>query len=147
MTASFASDATEEPPSSPVPEAVMAFERAFTRRNWPELRRLCHDEARLESLASGRVLGPDETIEAMRSAALGGLYVMSRWRTEPLDPEAVLIFAHMRHQHPGSGFRITDSNYVWVMTCRDGLVWRVKVCSDRDTALRLFAEHGRSLGM
>jgi len=109
--------------------------------------RLCfHDDALIESVAAGKVLGPDDTVEAIRAAFREGVYSMNEWEIEPLGTDVVLAWAGVRHRPDGSK-RISDTRIYWLVAGRDGLMWRVRIFHDRDTALGVLDEHGHDLGI
>jgi hypothetical protein len=129
-------------------ELLARFEHTHKRRLWDEMRECFHDEARIESVAAGGVLGPDETVDAIRAAFDEGIYSMSDWELEQLgDSDAVLAWAGVRHRPPGSIARISDATIFWLATGRDGHVWRVRIFRDRASALAHLARTGLSLGL
>jgi hypothetical protein len=138
-------------PPSPQPdllELLGRFEHAHKRRLWEAMRECFHDEARIESVAAGGVIGTTETVDAIRAAFDEGIYSMSDWELEQLgDPDAALVWAGVRHRPPGSAARISDATIFWLVTCRDGLVWRVRIFRDRASAVSHLTRTGRSLGL
>jgi hypothetical protein len=136
-------------PSRPFVATIERIEHVRLTGPWPELRELFHDEARLESIASSGVYGPDETVEAMRVAALDGVYAMGPWRIETLEANVVLLHSTMRHlaKLPNGKSGMTDASYVWLMVGRDGLLWRMKIFHTRDAAIEHLKRYGSSLGI
>jgi aminoglycoside phosphotransferase (APT) family kinase protein len=135
-------------PEADLLELLARFEHAHKRRLWDEMRECFHDEARIESVAAGGVLGPAETVDAVRAAFDEGIYSMSDWELEQLgDPDAALAWAGVRHRPAGSPARISDATIYWLVTGRDGLVWRVRIFRDRSSALSHLARTGHSLGL
>jgi hypothetical protein len=116
---------------------------------WPELRKLMHEDARLESIAAGGLFGPDETVNAMRLAAADGVYTMGDWRIEELGGNALLLLSTMRHlaKLPNGAKGMTDASYVWLMIGRDGLLWRMKIFRNKASAVEHLRRHGESLGI
>jgi hypothetical protein len=136
-------------PGRPFVETVERIDRLRLVGPWPALRALFHDEALLESIASGGVFGPDETVDAMRLAASDGVYAMGPWRIERLEADVLLLHSTMRHRAklPTGKSAMTDANYVWLMVGRDGLLWRMKIFHNRDAAIEHLERHGSSLGI
>jgi hypothetical protein len=115
-------------------ETMRRFEQAHRDRSIEQMRACFHDEATIESVASdGSPLGPDETVEALRSAMSDGMYVIAGWQYEPLAPELVLSSTTTRHRTPEGGhahetvYRLTEG--------RGGLMWRVRLFHSRAEAL------------
>ncbi len=141
--------ATAETAERP-PLLVSTVERIGELRTsgpWLELRALFADDARLESLATGGIYGPDETVEAMSVASQDGVYSMGPWELEELDEDTVLLHSRMRHLAKARGRGVTDAGYVWLFTGQDGLIRRLRIFSNRAAALSHLEEHGPSLGL
>ena len=130
-------------------ESVEQIGRLRLRGPWPELRKLFHEDARVESIAAGGVAGPDQTVAAMRQAANDGVYTMGDWRIEQIDDRALLLHSTMRHLTtlPNGKQGMTDSSYIWLMVGLDGLLWRMKIFHTKEAAIGHLERHGNSLGI
>ncbi len=124
---------------------VARFNLAIRSLDWVAMRACCTDDSIIDSLTAGAPLGPDETVAAVRAAYQDGVYSVSVWTHETLDPNAVLSRGRVQYR-PGPG-RMSDATHFWLTTGRDGLMWRVKVFSRRDAALAHLAAHGPTLGL
>jgi hypothetical protein len=128
---------------------IEKLQRAHQDRAWRDMRECFHDEALIESVAAGKALGPDETVAAIRSAFADGIYAMSDWTIEPLpdNPNIVIAWAGVRHRARDGTGRISDATVYWLVSGRDGLMWRVRIFGDRTTTLQQLERHGPTLGL
>ncbi len=123
---------------------LLRFEVAHGERNLVVMRACFHDEAVIESVASGGLpLGPDETVEAIRVALTDHVYSVGNWAYEQLRPDVILSITGARHLRPGSG--MTDATVYRLISGRDGLMWRARLFGDREQALAYLERHGPSL--
>jgi hypothetical protein len=126
-------------------ETLERFERAHADERVGDLRACFHDDAVIESIASGGLpLGPDETAEAIQRALTDGIYSIRGWQYEELEPELVLCGTAARHRMPNGG--VIDHTVVRLMVGRDGLIWRVKMFERREQALEYLQTHGDAWG-
>jgi hypothetical protein len=128
-------------------DLVADLQRAHKRKRWDDFRACFHPEAKIESVAAGAVLGPAETVAAVESAIDDGVYAMSEWTIETLEPEVVLAWAGVRQRGRAHPKQISDGMVFWLVTGRDGLMWRVRTFRDRDAATAHLATHGHTLGL
>jgi len=127
-------------------ETLRRFEAAHARGSLEKMRACFHDDAIIESVASGsRALGPDETAFALGEALRDGVYMIYGWRYEELTPDVVLTITRARHRVGDRAVR--DEAIYRLISGRDGLMWRARVFRSRSKALAAFAEHGPSLGI
>jgi ketosteroid isomerase-like protein len=127
-------------------DTLRRFEAAHMRGSLEEMRACFHDDAVIESVASGsRALGPDETAFALGEALRDGVYMVYGWQYEELSPDVVLSITRARHR--ASGRAVRDETVYRLISGRDGLMWRVRLFRSRSSALAAFAEHGPSLGL
>jgi hypothetical protein len=118
---------------------LLRFESAHQRGSVSEMRACFHDEALIESVASGgRPLGPDETAAALRAAIEDSLYVISDWNYEEIRPGVVLSWTAARHRSASGG--IAHETVYRATIGRDGLMWRVKLFDKRGDALAYIEE-------
>lgn len=121
-----------------------AISDTFTTRDWAALRALYHDDARIVSVAGGnRVLSADALMEIL-SAVESGSYGTNDAETEALDDSAVVVSGVVRERH---GSEATFTPNAWVLTFRDGLVWRSRAYPSVDDARAAYAEYGLDLGL
>src|SRR5258707_519210 len=106
-------------PAPTLIEVVKELERTHRKRQFEAMRLCFHDEALIESVAAGTVLGPDETVAAIEEAFRDGIYSMGRWTIDSLEPDVVLAWAGVRHRPDATG-RISDNTVYWLVTGRDG---------------------------
>jgi hypothetical protein len=117
------------------------FEAAHARGSAEAMRACFHDEAVIESVASGgRPLGPDETVRSLAAALHDGVYLIYGWQYEELAPDVVLSTTRARHRTDDRGIR--DTTVYRLISARDGLMWRVRLFRSRREALAAFKAHG-----
>ncbi len=63
----------------------------------------------------------------------------------PIDATAGLISATARSLGQDGGYRATQR--VWLLTFKDGLVYRQRICATRQEAQEIYARDGLELGM
>lgn len=126
------------------PDLVALFCNLRILEAWGELRSLLCEDARLESIAARGVAGPEATIEAMRFAASGNANTVRDYEIEAVGDDAVLVRASISRDE--QGVAVTTS-VLWVVSGRDGLIWRSRIVSTRDEAEHILGENGRGLGM
>jgi hypothetical protein len=128
-------------------DAAMEAQRT-QRQGGAALRRCFHETARIESVAAGGVFDLDESLARIAAAVKGGLYSPGTWEFEEVAPDVVLSWTNVRHAPPGGRVGHTvDTPLIWLMTGREGLIWRVRVFRERGEALETLAEHGLALGI
>jgi ketosteroid isomerase-like protein len=129
-------------------DVVAKLQRAYRSRagDWSALRALYHPDARLAMVAGGP--GPvsaDDLITQLQQAAEDTWYSVTTTKTVVVDEHAVLFTGRMRRSVPGGGFE--DASHVWLLTIRDGLIYRQGVYASADEAVAAYRELGVSLGM
>jgi hypothetical protein len=132
------------PASTGFLELVESFCRLRVIEAWAELRLCLRDDARLESIAARGVAGPEATIEAMRFAASGNAYAVRDFEIEAVGEQAALVRASISHEERGV---VVVSSTLWVVSGRDGLIWRSRVVATREVAKRTLRDEGDELGM
>ena len=111
---------------------------------WTELRSLFCDDARLESLAARGLAGRDATIEAMRFAASGDAYTVLDFEIEALGEQAALVSTSIARDDQGD---TVTTRIQWLVSGRDGLIWRSRSVSSRAEAEQLLRDEGLGLGV
>ncbi len=136
--------ATEAGPRSLV--LLELVSEAYTSHDWEGLRTLYHDEALLCTVADHEsVVGPDEVIEVFKRAAGTAYSVGPPAAVVALDDHAVKVTARVRYPLKGGG--IGDSERTWLLTFKDGLVFRSRSYHSRAEARAAYAEHGIERGI
>jgi ketosteroid isomerase-like protein len=121
-----------------------AISEAFTTSDWARLRSLYHDDARIWSVAGGdRVLSADELIDVL-SRTEGWSYSTDGARTEALDENAVVVLGIARQRIEAEAVFISSA---WLLTFRDGLVWRSRAYRSLAEARTAYDELGVDLGL
>jgi hypothetical protein len=124
---------------------VARFNVAIRKQKWVEMRACCHDDAIIDSVTAGDARGADETVAAVRAAYRDGVYQVSEWTHEPIAGGAVISRGGVQYR-PAPG-RMRDSDFHWLTTGKDGLIWRVKAFEDRQSALDHLERYGPTLGL
>ena len=126
--------------------SLRLFEEAHTKRTVEGLRAAFHDDASVETFASGgRPLGPDQTVEAIRAALEDEFFELGDWRHEPLAPTVALVVTTIRYHVTASHIRHTT--VYRLISGKDGLIWRGKLFRAHADAVAHWERHGPSLGM
>ena len=128
-------------------ELVTTMSEAFADRDWERLRRLYHPEAQLQAVMAGEgFLSGTELVSAFQRAVDDSGYRPPSWSSaRDIDEHAALItgVAGRRLEHRG----LTEGSRAWVMTFRDGLLYRSRFFATANQALRCYREHGVDLGI
>jgi hypothetical protein len=111
---------------------------------WAELRPLLCEDAKLESIAARGIAGPDATIEAMRFAVSGDVYTVREFEIEAFGEQVALVRTSISHEEQGAPITTAVQ---WLVSGRDGLIWRSRRVETREEAERILWEDGRGLGM
>jgi ketosteroid isomerase-like protein len=114
--------------------------------DWDALRALYHPDARLVTVTGGpEALPLDGLIAELRRASEDTWYSVKTTQSVVVDEHAVIFVGRMRRSVPGGGFE--DAGHVWMLTVRDGLIYRQGVYGTADEASAAYQELGVSLGM
>jgi hypothetical protein len=111
---------------------------------WAELRPLLREDARLESIAARGIAGADATIEAMRFADSGDAYTVREFEVEALARQVALVRATISHTAQAES---STTVVQWLVSGRDGSIWRSRKVVGRREAERILRDAGRGLGM
>jgi hypothetical protein len=120
---------------------------AFADRDWERLGRLYHPQAKLEAVMAGDdFMTATELIGALQRAVNAPRYRPPSWSSpRDIDDHAALITGVSGRRLEHSAF--TEGSRAWVMTFRDELLYRSRVFTTSDEALRCYEEHGVELGI
>jgi len=128
-------------------EVVRAAQRAFEVGDWAGLRALYRDDAlALVAPAEGRVLGPDEVVAAIRTAAEDVIYERPVHEVEEVEPGVVLLVGRVRLRD-GDARGWSDEPRAWLYVVEGSRIVRTRVCRTPQEALAVLAAHGPSLGL
>jgi len=123
-----------------------AISDAFRTKDWERLRSRYHDGARIVSVAAReRVLSPDELIEVLSDMLdAAGSYWTDDAKTRAFDDNAVVVSGVLRQR---DDVQTRDVHTAWLLTFKDGLVWRSMAFRSIDDARAAYEELGVDLGL
>ena len=126
------SDHGDDPATPERPEQLaQRLWLSFRGHNWDLVLTLLHPEARIESsLAPGRTLTAHETVEYWRNGIRDGLFDPKPVGFVELDDNRVLLLGPLR---PTTEVGDADA---YVLTFRDGLLWRANYYASVEEAER-----------
>jgi hypothetical protein len=127
-------------------DVVAELFRVFTARDWALMRQLYHPKALIFTVTGGPApLLASQVIGELERASKEFAYSVTASETVEFDEHAVMVSGRMRRRLPEGGFE--DAAHIWVLTARDGLVYRQGVFHDRDEALGAYERLGTTLGL
>jgi hypothetical protein len=110
------------------------------------MRALYHPEALLQTVTGGsEPVAPEELIAGLERVSRDTWFSVQSWKNLAIDDHAVLIVGRMRRSMPSGGFE--DVSHVWLLTVRDGLIYRQGVFGTVDAAADSYRQLGVSLGV
>ena len=105
---------------------VAELSRVFSARDWRAMRSLYHADARILTVTGGpEALTADEVIAELERVSRDLVYSVTASEPLALDEHAVIISGRMRRRLPHDGFE--EAGHVWLITVRDGLIFRQSV--------------------
>lgn len=127
-------------------QVVAELSKVFASRDWSAMRALYHGDAKIVTVTGGPdPLGADAVIAELERASDDFVYLVTAADTLPIDDHAAIVTGRMRRRLPERGFE--DAAHVWLLTVRDGLVYRQCVYHDASQALEAYERLGVTLGM
>jgi ketosteroid isomerase-like protein len=127
-------------------DVVAELFRVFTARDWAVMRGLYHPKALIFTVTGGPApLLASQVIGELERASKEFAYSVTASETVEFDEHAVMVSGRMRRRLPGGGFE--DAAHIWVLTARDGLIYRQGVFHDRDEAQGAYEGLGVTLGL
>jgi ketosteroid isomerase-like protein len=127
-------------------DVVAELFQAFTARDWRAMRALYHPQALIFTVTGGPApLVASQVIGELERASKELAYSVSASARVALDEHAVMVTGRMRRGLPGGGFE--DAAHVWLLTVRDGLIYRQGVYRDGDEAAEEYERLGPTLGL
>ena len=110
------------------------------------MRALYHPDALVFTVTGGpEPLAADELIAELERVSDDFVYLVTSAETIAVDDHAAVVTGRMRRRLPAGGFE--DAGHVWLITVRDGLVYRQAVHHDPAAAREAYARLGVTLGV
>lgn len=123
-----------------------AVSDAYLGADWARLRTLYHDDALLCTMAAHQeILPPDALIRIFRELNEHSVYEVHQHGVVSIDDSAVLVSGQIRYPLPKGGFGHGDRT--WVLTYKDGLLYRSCAYRNEAQARAAYAGEGIELGI
>jgi hypothetical protein len=127
-------------------DVVAELSRVFATRDWQAMRALYHPAALILTVTGGPVpLPADAVVAELERASQDLIYSVTGSDPSAIDENAVVITGRMRRRMPQGGFE--DAAHVWLLTVRDGLIYRQGVYHSPAEARAAYERLGVSLGV
>jgi hypothetical protein len=127
-------------------EVITKLGRVFERGDWPAMRALYHPQALLATVTGGGgALTAEQVIDQLERAADDLIFSVRGSEPVALDEYAAIVTGFMRRRLPGGGWE--DAHHAWLLTVRDGLIYRQGVYPNARTAAADYERLGIDLGM
>lgn len=129
-------------------DVVTQLGRVFNARvrDWAAMRALYHQDALILTVTGGPApLPADKVIGELERASQDVWYSVKASRPVGLDEHAALVIGRMRRSLPRGGFE--DASHVWLLTVREGLIFRQGVFQSEDEAVDAYRDLGVTLGI
>jgi hypothetical protein len=115
-------------------------------RDWRAMRALYHPDALILTVTGGPdPLRADDVITELERASQDVWYSVQGSQPVALDEHAAIVTGRMRRRMPQGGFQ--DASHVWLLTVRDGLIYRQGVYQDPEEAADAYGRLGVNLGI
>jgi hypothetical protein len=125
---------------------VGELSRVFGSRDWRAMRALYHPEALILTVTGGPApLAADEVVAELERASQDLIYFVTGSDPTALDEHAAIVTGRIRRRMPEGGFE--DAAHVWLLTVREGLIYRQGVYRTRDEASADYELLGVGLGV
>ena len=122
---------------------VERLREAADARDWELLRSHCHPDARLVlRMTEGAALALDDAIAVLRADAEAGAYEPTHYYIGDLDESAAIAVGSVMGPHDQK-----PKHLCWLLTFRDGLLYRQVLCETSNEAEELYGEKGLELGI
>lgn len=119
---------------------------AYASGDWARLRAAYHDDALLCTLAAQEeILPPDELIDVFARVSEENTYDVVQTSISAIDEVACIVTGKVRYPIDGRGFG--DGHRAWVLTYKDGLLYRSCAYPSVRRAREAYAVHGIDLGI
>jgi hypothetical protein len=126
-------------------DVVGELSRVFASRDWRAMRALYHPEALILTVTGGpEPLAADEVVAELERASQDFIYFVTGSDPAALDEHAAVVTGRIRRRMPEGGFE--DAAHVWLLTVREGLIYRQGVYRTREEASAAYERLGVGLG-
>ena len=123
-----------------------AVSDAYVNSDWVALRALYHDDALLSTLAAQQeIVPPDELLQIFARVTTETIYAIDATETTAIDDDAVLVTGRIRFPLASGGFG--EGRRAWILTFKDGLLYRTCAYTSAARARAAYAQHGVDLGI
>ena len=127
-------------------EVIAELSKVFAARDWRAMRRLYDPSALILTVTGGPdPLTADAVIAELERASRDSVYSVTASDPVALDEHAALITGRMRWRLPQGGFE--EAGHVWLLTAREGLIYRQGVYDDAQEAAEAYERLGVTLGV
>jgi hypothetical protein len=127
-------------------DVVGELSRVFASRDWRAMRALYHPEALILTVTGGpQPLAADEIVSELERASQDFIYFVAGSDPTALDEHAAVVTGRIRRRMPEGGFE--DAAHVWLLTVREGLIYRQGVYRSREEASADYERLGVGLGV
>jgi hypothetical protein len=125
---------------------VEELSRVFTARDWRAMRALYHSDALILTVTGGPdPLTADEIIAELERVSRDLVYTVTASAPVAIDEHAAMVTGRMRRRLPQDGFE--EAGHVWLLTVRDGLIYRQSVHHEAEQAVAAYRDGGLTLGV
>jgi hypothetical protein len=126
-------------------DVIAELFRLFSSRDWRAMRSLYHPSALIFTVTGGPAPLPAGAIIAeLERASKDLVYSVRGSPAVPLDEHAAVVTGVMRRRLPEGGFE--EAGHSWLLTIREGLIYRQGVYHDLAAASEAYASLGVTLG-
>lgn len=127
-------------------EVIANLSRIFASGDWRALRTLYHPDALVLTVTGGpNPLTADAVVAELERASKDAVYFVQGSEPTALDEHAALVSGRLRWRLPQGGFE--EAGHVWLLTVRDGLIYRQGVYGDIAAAVDAYKRLGLTLGL
>ena len=127
-------------------DVIADLAKVFAARDWRAMRALYHPDARILTVTGGpEPLTADALIAELERVSRDAVYSVTASDPVALDEHAAHVTGRMRWRLPQGGFE--EAGHVWLLTVRDGLIYRQGVYDDAREAAEAYGRLGVTLGL
>jgi hypothetical protein len=125
---------------------VEELSKVFAARDWRAMRALYHPDALILTVTGGpEPLTADEIIAELERVSRDLVYTVTASAPVAIDEHAAMVTGRMRRRLPQDGFE--EAGHVWLLTVRDGLIYRQSVHHEAEQAVAAYRDGGLTLGV
>jgi hypothetical protein len=125
---------------------VEELSKVFAARDWRAMRALYHPDALILTVTGGpEPLTADEIIAELERVSRDLVYTVTASAPVAIDEHAAIVTGRMRRRLPQDGFE--EAGHVWLLTVRDGLIYRQSVHHEAEQAVAAYRDGGLTLGV